>query len=532
MGLWDQILGPHSSSQWSWVWDGQQYERRRYAETYGNARRVAASLKRRGVGPGTVVAAVITNSLPAIEGFVGAWWAGATVASLPIIARGQGLNDYIEQLRKLCGSLNAECLLIEDRFAGILSDAGLGPEPPILGYEGLLDSPDQADIAPPSEDQVILIQFSSGTTAEPRGVELTGRAIEAQMTRLADRLAIDPAHDIGLMWLPMSHDMAFFGGNLLAWYTGMRGVLSSPERFLSQPWTWFEDCSRFNATVTVAPSFAYSVGARAAKNRSLPGALSLRLCLVGGELVSMNHLNACATAFEPYGLSLAPFTVAYGLAEATLAVAIGESNSEPRRLRVESDGLLSGQLSLADRDDPRAKELVSCGSLLPGFSVSSDTTVGELRVRGPSLSSGYHGRPELTATRFRDGAFSTGDLGFVHDDQLYVIARTDDRLIVGGRNVDVADLEHEIAEDPHVRQGNCAVIDLRADGAQQIVLVAEAVLGTERADLLRRVRPIAARRLGLRIDDVVILARGEFPKTPSGKAQRYRCREIAATNGR
>ena len=81
---------------------------------------------------------------------------------------------------------------------------------------------------------------------------------------------------------------------------------------------------------------------------------------------------------------------------------------------------------------------MSCGSLLPGFSVCSDTTVGELRVRGPSLSSGYHGRPELTATRFRDGAFSTGDLGFVHDDQLYVIARTDDRLIVGGRNVDVA----------------------------------------------------------------------------------------------
>ena len=92
MGLWDQILGPHGSSQSSWVWDGHQYVHQRYRETYSNARRVAASLKRRGVGPGTVAAAVITNSLPAIEGFVGAWWAGATVASLPIIARGQGLT--------------------------------------------------------------------------------------------------------------------------------------------------------------------------------------------------------------------------------------------------------------------------------------------------------------------------------------------------------------------------------------------------------------------------------------------------------
>ena len=181
----------------------------------------------------------------------------------------------------------------------------------------------------------MFIQFSSGTTAEPRGVELTARAIDAQMTRLADHLAIDPAHDIGPMWLPMSHDMAFFGGNLLAWYTGMRGVLSSPERFLGQPWTWFDDCARFDATVTVAPSFAYSVGARAAKNRSLPGRIVAPLMSRRGRAGQLTTSTACATAFEPYGLSLAPFTVAYGLAEATLAVAIGESNSEPRRLRVD-----------------------------------------------------------------------------------------------------------------------------------------------------------------------------------------------------
>jgi fatty-acyl-CoA synthase len=170
--------------------------------------------------------------------------------------------------------------------------------------------------------------------------------------------------------------------------------------------------------------------------------------------------------------------------------------------------------------------------LLPGFSVERDGAVGELRVSGPSLASGYHGQPELTASRFHDGSFSTGDLGFVYDDELYVVARTDDRLIVGGRNIDVADLEQEIAEDPHVRQGNCVVVDLRTDGAQQIVLVAEATPGIERAALLRRARRLAARRIGLRIDDIVVLSRGEFPKTPSGKAQRYRCREIAARGRR
>ena len=247
----------------------------------------------------------------------------------------------------------------------------------------------------------------------------------------------------------------------------------------------------------------------------------------------MNHLASCATAFEPYGLSLAPFTAAYGLAEATLAVSIGQADSEPRRLWADAEGIASGELSLCDPGAPPAREVMSCGSLLPGFSVSYDGGVGGLSVRGPSLASGYRAQPELTAARFNDGGFATGDLGFVHDDELYVVGREDDRLIVAGRNIDVAELEHEISEDSRVRKGNCAVVDVRTDGAQRIVLVAETTPGAERAELLHEVRTIAARRHGLRIDDIVVLPRGEFPKTPSGKAQRYRCRAIATTeNGR
>jgi acyl-CoA synthetase (AMP-forming)/AMP-acid ligase II len=532
MGLWDEILGPGGSSQWSWVWNGHEYERETYADTYTKARRVAAALKQRGVGAGSVVAAVITNSVPSVCGFLGAWWAGAKVASLPIIARGQAMDDYIALLRKLCESLGAECLLIESRFAGFLTDAGFGPEPPILTNERLVEHPNRADIAPPPEDDVMFVQFSSGTTAEPRGVELTGTAIDAQLRRLADRLAIDPAHDIGAMWLPLSHDMGFFGGDVLAWYSGMRGILSTPERFLAQPWTWFDDCARFGATLTVAPSFAYALAARAATDRSLPGPLSLRLCLTGGEVVSMSHLASCATAFEPYGLTLTPFTPAYGLAEATLAVTIGDFSAEPRCTSVDFERLVRGEVSIVEDGGPGARELVSCGALLPGFSVSSDGDAGELRVRGPSIATGYHAQPELTATRLADGGLLTGDLGFFHEDELYVVGRTDARLIVGGRNIDVADLEQEIADDPQVRSGNCVVVDLHASGEQKIVLVAETAPGAEGPDLLRRARTIAARRHGLRIDDVVVLGRGEFPKTPSGKAQRYRCREIAAAGRR
>lgn len=378
----------------------------------------------------------------------------------------------------------------------------------------------------------MFVQFSSGTTAEPRGVELTGRAIEAQLKRLSDHLAIDPERDVGVMWLPLSHDMGFFGGDVLAWYTGMRGILSPPERFLAQPWTWFEDCAEFGATLTVAPSFAYALAARAARNRPPAGSLSLRVCLTGGELVSMSHLDACAKAFELCGLSLTAFTPAYGLAEATLAVTVAEVCTPPQAVSIDFERLIAGEIAIIERAAPGTRELVSCGSPLPDVTVSCDGDVGELQVTGPSMATGYHGHPELTASRFGADGFRTGDLGLIHDNQLYVVGRTDDRLIVAGRNIDVADLEQEIADHPHVRSGNCVVVDLHTDGQQQIFVVAEAVPGTDGLDLLRRARTIAARRHGLRIDDVVVLGRGEFPKTPSGKAQRYRCREIAAARKR
>jgi acyl-CoA synthetase (AMP-forming)/AMP-acid ligase II len=523
MALWDQVLESGGSA---WVWDGGQYERISYAEHFAAGRRVAASLKRRGVRPGDVVGAVVTNSLASIHGFLGAWFAGATVASLPIIARGQSIEQYVALLRKLCESVGAESVLIESRFAGFLEDAGLGAEPAILRYEDLDHGGDVADIEPPGEDEVMFIQFSSGTTAEPRGVELTGSMIDAQLRLLADRMSAGPG-DVGVMWLPLSHDMGFFGGDLFAWYTGMQGVQSTPERFLSQPWTWFEDCARWSATITVGPPFAYAVAARGAGERTLPGPLSLRLCIVGSELINLSHLESCVAAFEPYGLSLSAFSAAYGLAEATLGVSFGAIDSEPRRIWVDSGGLAEGRLSICDQGDSGATSIVSSGTPLPGFSVSHPGEVGELLVSGPSLARGYRGQPELTAARFRDGAFATGDLGFMHEGELYVVGREDDRLIVAGRNIDVADLEEELAEDPRVRKGNCAVVDVRSDAGQKIVVVAEAAPDADRSELLRTIRTVAARRHGLRVDDLVVLDRGQFPKTPSGKAQRYRCRELA-----
>ena len=195
------------------------------------ARRAAAGLLRRGVKPGEIVPAVITNGPEAIRGVLGVWFAGATIASLPIIARGMTIENYLAQLKKLCASLGARWLLADGRLLAVAGDDhDLGVE--LIDYPSLTHIGELAAIDPPPVDDVIFVQFSSGTTGEPRGVELTGRAIERQLRALAEHERSDPERDLVGMWLPMSHDMAFFGAFLAPWYNGVSGLRSPPERFL------------------------------------------------------------------------------------------------------------------------------------------------------------------------------------------------------------------------------------------------------------------------------------------------------------
>jgi fatty-acyl-CoA synthase len=530
MELWDRLTHSdvlaHKVREWDW--DVNTFRERSYEEIVRDARHVAAGLRKHGVGPGSVVAAVITNGPNATSGFIGAWFTGATLASLPIIARGMAIPSYADQLARLCRHLGADCLLAEERFLAFMPPGtDLGVE--IIGFKSLIDTPATVDPDPPPLDETIFVQFSSGTTGEPRGVELSGRAIEAQLASLAANVGIDPERDIGYSWLPLSHDMGFFGCALLAWYTGMRGVISAPERFLQSPRTWFDDCSEFGATVTAGPPLALAVAARAERANPSAGRLMLRLCLVGAEQIPWPTLVDAASAFEHRGMSLSTFTPAYGLAEATLAVTLGRLDEPPAFIDVDGDALARGIVTEMDHDAPNARRLVSAGRTLPGVEVSTDPSSQEILVRSPSLTSGYHKQPDLTAERLQDGELRTGDLGFIRNHELYVTGRADDLLIVGGRNVFVQDLETALSAEPGVRTGNCAIVDLPGPARNRMVLVAEVgAADVDRTELASRLRRLAREQIGLAIDDCVFVGGGTFPKTPSGKVQRYLCRKLAS----
>lgn len=525
MIVWDAMTDPANLAQEIWEWDGARFRRSSYAEGLAHARRAGAALRKRGVGPGSIVAGVLTNGPDVSPAALGVMFTGAAFASLPIIARGMTVTAYLAQLARLCRHLHASCLLVEERFLAFMPDgADLGVE--LVGYRSLLENVDMADVAPPELDEVLFIQFSSGTTGDPRGAQLTGAAIEAQLIALAERLSIDARHDVGYMWLPQSHDMGIFGGPFLATYTGMRAVRSTPERFLGSPRSWFDDCAEFGATLTAGPPSALHMATRAELARSSGTALNLRLCLVGAEMVEWPVLERAAAAFSARGLGIDSFTTAYGLAEATLAVTVGDLDRAPGFLDVDPDALALGRISELDAGDPRARRLVSAGSPLAGADVRCDPATGEIVIRSNSLARGYFDNAPATRAHFQDGAFRTSDLGCLRDGQLYVHGRSDDMVILNGRNVFVHRLEALLGQAPGIRDGSCALVQDAGRG-RRISLVAE--LDGPRVDvreLALRLRRITMQAEGLPLDECVFLAAGTFPTTPSGKVQRYRCREI------
>jgi acyl-CoA synthetase (AMP-forming)/AMP-acid ligase II len=528
MNLWDRLLLPKTLSQETWQWDGTAFRRRTWGEGIAEARHAAAGLYKRGVRPGDVIATVLTNGADALPAAGGAWMLGAKIASLPIIARGMDVTRYTAQLRQLCALIDAKCLVVEDRFlAFVPTDTDIGID--IVGCHSLLETPGTRDVSPPPEDETLFIQFSSGTTSEPRGVELTGRAINAHLSALSEKMGVDPERDSGCSWLPMSHDMGFFGCLMMGWYNGIPGLVGTPERFLGAPRTWFDDCADFGATITAAPPFALDVATRVEQVRSSGKPLKLRLCLVGAEEILWTTLTEAARTFAPRGLTMEALTPAYGLAEATLAVTIDSLGVAPEFLDVDAAALAEGRVEPVEPDHPSVRRLVSTGDELRDVTVRIEPESGEILVRSTALGERYFGNPELTTVRFRDGELHTGDIGFIHDGRLFVSGRNDDLLTTHGRNVYVQDVERRLAAETEIREDNCAIVDVHVKDSRRVTLVAEVVdYQLDAKALAARLYRNTVEACGLSIQDFVFLSRGLFPKTPSGKAQRYRCREIAA----
>ena len=475
---------------------------------------------------GDRVACVLTNSPSACSTVFGVWLAGASLVSLPTIPRGMEPALYMAQLRRIVELAEPVLITADPEVTGFLEP--LGSSVPQRTFNSLHGGPltEVPAIDPGAE---ALVQFSSGSTGDPRGCVITAGAIVRQLDLLDKSLEFDPELDHVMSWLPLSHDMGLVGCLLLSYWTGFRLTLGSPRRFMLQPTSWMNDCARVGATTIVAPNFALDLAARVA-SRAAPFRTPLRRCIVGGERVELATLARASDALGADRLPLDSFVPAYGLAEAVLAVAMTPVGREPNFIKIDGDACNSGCLRVVESGaDSQGSTitLVSSGRPLAGVTVRihGDGEIGEIIVRSPALAEGYLGRPDLTAQRFQGNEFRTGDLGALVDGELYVIGRIDDILIVAGRNVNARDIEANLSAVAGIRPGNCVLVQ-EDRGRSGIVLLAETHPGADFTAIAREARRISRDTAGVPIDACVFVGAGSLPKTPSGKVQRFRCREL------
>jgi acyl-CoA synthetase (AMP-forming)/AMP-acid ligase II len=538
VSLFDVLDEPRPGREHLSVWNGSDFTTLTWDDWRARGAAAAGRLRQLGVRPGSRVGCLLTNRPEVCAGVLGVWMAGGTVVSMPVIARGMSPEAYMEQIRAVRTEVGADVVLMETQYRALLDPDALGGRS--VAYEDLAGPP-LREPTPPSDDEVAFIQYSSGATSDAKGCMLTGRAIRQQLVALAEALSLDPKVDRGAAWLPLSHDMGFFGGLMQSFWNGIHVAVGSPERFLRAPGSWARDWVAFDANLTAAPNFALDLLARR-KLTSDRAPLPMRKLVIGGERVEPSTLARVRESLGPAGFDSTSLTPAYGLAECVLAVTMKPLGEEPRLLTVAREPLADGRLEVVDAEaGPETTTLVSSGRPVGDAELridgDGDGGVGEICVRSSNLTCGYVNRPDLDGERLADGELRTGDAGFLHDGELYVTGRLDDMLSVHGRNLYARDIEVALTDaEAGIRRGTCVLLGLaNGGGPTRVLLLSESAQESasrrELDRLAERIAEAALRETGIHLDECAFVARGRLPKTPSGKVKRFRCRELLERDG-
>ncbi len=393
-----------------------------------------------------------------------------------------------------------------------------------------------------------LLQYTSGSTAAPRGVMITHGNLLHNCHWVQRRFEHDRSSR-GVIWLPLYHDMGLVGGIIQPLYVGLHCYLLSPVSVFTSPYSWLQAISRFRATTSGGPNFAYDLCTRqvTAEQRATLDLSCWQVAFTGAEPVRAQTLERFARMFAPCGFRSDAFYPCYGLAEATVMATGGRKNAPLRVLSVCQTALESHRVVESPRGQTGSQTLVGCGCTLGDHrliivhpdnrTVCPPGQVGEVWLAGPSVAKGYWNNVEETWKTFRarlaDSAYGpylrTGDLGFLKDGELYLTGRLKDLIILRGRNLYPQDLELSTEQSHPALQPGCAVafsIDLA--GEERLVVACEAV-PRQRPDIVQVAESVArtlAEEHEVELHAFVLLKPGGLPRTSSGKVKRRTCRAM------
>ena len=513
-----------------------------YATLARAAEAIGAGLQARGVQPGQTVAIMLPTCREYFTSFFGVLAAGAIPVPIYPPVRAAQIEDHLRRHGRILVNARAAALITVPEARPLARLLRLqAPELGFIATAGELTGATAA--APPAlrAADIALLQYTSGSTGNPKGVILTHANLLANIRAMGETVRATST-DVFVSWMPLYHDMGLIGAWLGSLYYAIPLVVMSPLAFLARPEHWLWAIHRHRATISGAPNFGYELCLRRIADDDLQGLdlSSWRLAFNGAEPVSPATLRRFSARFARYGFRPETMAPVYGLAECAVGLTFPPPGRAPLYDRVEREALMrTGRARPAAPDDANALEFAGCGRPLPGHHVrlvdSAGYEVGEreegrLEFRGPSATSGYYRNLEETRKLLRDGWLDSGDLAYMARGELFITGRVKDIIIRAGRNIHPQELEEAVGNLHDIRKGCVAVFGVPdpATTMEQLVVLAETreTAASAREHLRTRISALAVDLTGIAPDDIVLAPPHSVLKTSSGKVRRTASREL------
>jgi len=544
---------------------GEHHHTLTFGELYTAAHKCAEELARRGVPPGGRVSLMLPTSRQFFVSYAGILLAGAIPVPIYPPFRADRIEEYAERQSAILNNAGV-CLLLTFRRAEAVAKL---LKPRVKSLTGVVEAGkllEAAEKEPPAapgalpafvtgsrerrSSDIALLQYTSGSTGNPKGVVLTHTNLLANMRALGEAVELGPG-DVGVSWLPLYHDMGLIGAWLTLLLYGVPLVVMSPLLFLTRPERWLQAFHKHRGTITAAPNFAYELCVRKVPDKALEGLdlSSWRRALNGAEPVNPETLERFINRFSKNGFRREAMLPVYGLAEASLGLTVPPLDRGPLVDCVEREAFTTqGRAVPAKTDDAAVISFVSSGKALPRHDLMivdengsevPDRTEGFLWFRGPSATSGYYENAEATEKLFPRGParlpdeypwLNSGDRAYRADGEIYVTGRVKDIIIKGGRNLYPHEVEELSAQVEGIRKGCVVAFGLKDEhkGTEKLVIVAESreTVASRRAAIAAAITDHISRGLGLPPDRVDLIPPGSIPKTSSGKLRRDETKQL------
>ncbi|TCJ96996.1 AMP-binding protein [Nocardia alba] len=513
-----------------------------HAELQRQSVAAAGALLARGIGRGEPVGLLCPNAPEFLIGLFATTTAGGAATPLPLPAGARQLASYPARLAGIVAAAGMRTILVSPQFAALVDPLRAAMDVEFLDTAALFaESTTTAELPRVDPDDVAVVQFTSGSTAAPKGVRLTHRQVLAGLAAIRTGIDLGPA-DQGGFWLPLFHDMGLIG-TLSAILRGIPAHLWSPTAFVKDPERWLREFAASGSTISAMPNFGYeTLLAAVPPDRAADYDLRhWRIAFNGAEPIVHTVVREFCARFRPAGFDPAAMFGVYGMAEATLAVTFPPLGREPVFDWV--DRVTLSDYARAQRVSPDAegaRAVAGVGTAVAGLRLRvvdpdsratvPDGEVGEILIRGESVTDGYlTADPASTAELFTEGWLRTGDLGYQRAGELYVTGRSKDMITVRGVNYYAHDVEAAVRDLDGVYKGRC-IAAADPDGGDTIVVIAETDLAaTATEELGTAIAGRIAARLGLTAVRVYPVAPRSIPRTSSGKLRRLAARELIAT---